>query len=89
MYLVYMEGAGERIRRENDDQLTYMWVNAALQRADKMPKLEKILSKKANVIDIPPELHNAILRDALEDFSATKQKMTWVEAMERFGSGGE
>jgi len=46
MYLAHMSGAADRIKREGRDRIEAAWTTAALSRADKMPRLAKILGEE-------------------------------------------
>lgn len=52
LYQIHMRGASARIRREQDQAKSMAWLTAALGRASKMPKLDKIVQQEAEVIDV-------------------------------------
>lgn len=51
MYLLQMEAFGKRSKREIEDRITVAWMNAAFQRAEKLPKLDKLFRHKTEIRD--------------------------------------
>lgn len=52
LYQIHMRGAAARIGREQEQAKSMAWLAAALSRSKKFPKLDEIVQREAEVIDV-------------------------------------
>jgi hypothetical protein len=71
-FLIYMQGAADRLKNQQQHDVAMVHLGAALQRAKKMPKLADLLSNKPPPTTSEVFAHLRSLRDELP-------KRTWSE----------
>lgn len=70
--------------RNYEHDLIIAYNNAALHRAEKMPKLEKLLGKKSKEKPrVNPEYARSIAISMFEDAKGNFEKLTWEEICAR------
>lgn len=62
LYQIHMRGASARIRREQDQARSIAWLTVMLDRQKKLPKLDQIVQREAEIIDVDFRLRSVKAR---------------------------